>query len=201
MAKIESFEIANPVEGTDIMVGTDVSQVNRPVKNFTVDSLSPLLNGEWYDFKYIMPKEEIELINVGLGVGVDTITTFLPAQPGGMWIIDLNTWYWKTIYKDTPWQMAGFPFGFFFPFFYGTVVGGGSYFYTADAQSVNYSKLVTNTQNALWRYNNSYPATQNNTFDLINKTFGIRWAFFGQATGGGGHWEFGFRYRFLEIQT
>ncbi|QDP61280.1 MAG: hypothetical protein Unbinned1524contig1000_37 [Prokaryotic dsDNA virus sp.] len=200
MAKIESFEIVNPVEGTDIMVGTDVSEVNRPVKNFTIDSLSPLLNGEWYDFKYIMPREEIENLNNPAGGGND-VTTFLPAKPGGMWVIDLNTWYWKTIYKDTPWQLTGFSFGFFFPYFYGTVVSGGSYFYYANAQNVNYSKLVTNTQNALWRYNDSYDASQNNTLDMTNTSFGMRWAFFGEVTGGGGHWEFGFRYRFTEIQT
>ena len=63
MASIDSYKIITKPVGSDMLIGTDMQQETKPVKNFTAQSLIDLIDDGWANYTATWTNEQLLTLN------------------------------------------------------------------------------------------------------------------------------------------
>ena len=84
MASIDSYKIITKPVGSDMLIGTDMQQETKPVKNFTAQSLIDLIDDGWANYTATWTNEQLLTLNtVGGSSNPADWPELLPLPPAG----------------------------------------------------------------------------------------------------------------------
>lgn len=84
MASIDSYKIITKPVGSDMLIGTDMQQETKPVKNFTAQSLIDLIDDGWSNYTATFTNEQLLALNaVGGSINPADWPELLPLPPAG----------------------------------------------------------------------------------------------------------------------
>ena len=84
MASIDSYKIITKPVGSDMLIGTDMQQETKPVKNFTAQSLIDLIDDGWANYTATWTNEQLLALNaVGGSSNPADWPELLPFPPAG----------------------------------------------------------------------------------------------------------------------
>lgn len=84
MASIDSYKIITKPVGSDMLIGTDMEQETKPVKNFTAQSLIDLIDDGWANYTATWTNEQLLALNtVGGSANPADWPELLPLPPAG----------------------------------------------------------------------------------------------------------------------